>query len=275
MTTGELMRRLRTHYVRATEMYPGGFLAEEVGNNNTFAGGRRVDAVYVGFTSASGRIMVGHELKTSRADWHHELEQLHKADQWADACHAFYVVAPDTTIVEPESVPARWGLMVPDPKRPTKMKVIVKAEVKLDHNPPWEAVRSVMARQDTMRASQVSRLVDHKILAAQDEAVDRHVRTQLRSVGEDMGTLSHEDQQLLRTARAFRDGGVPLRIYRRLEDTAVVTPEMLTPSVLEILSACRDIEDMRERLAGRYSDVPRIAQMASDLAEAVAKLGAE
>lgn len=174
-STGELMRRLRSHYVRPAEMFPGGFLAEEVGMN-AVAGvpQRRADAIYCGFTSSSGRILVGHELKVTRADWHRELEEAEKADAWADACHAWYVVAPDTTIVDPATVPEGWGLMVLDPKRPTKMKVIVKATAKgPDHNPPWWATRSIMARQDTMRGRAVTDLVARQRVLIADDAVKR------------------------------------------------------------------------------------------------------
>lgn len=155
MNTPELLAILQGHYIAETtdvHARDGGVFAPEISVNGTWGtGSRRADALYAGFTSASGRILVGHELKVSRSDWRHELDQLDKADTWADACHAWYVVAPSTEIVPPEELPAGWGLMLP-PKssRGKRMRIEVKAEVKKDFSPPWWAVRSFMARIDTL-----------------------------------------------------------------------------------------------------------------------------
>jgi hypothetical protein len=148
--TADLEARLRRHYINPSEHLPGGIFVEEVGVNGST--GRRADAIYIGFTSASGRIMVGHEVKVSRSDWRRELDTVGKADFWSDACHQWYVVAPDTSIVPPEELPAQWGLMVPSGRSKNRMQIVVKAPIKPAHTPPWAAVRSVMARGDTLRA---------------------------------------------------------------------------------------------------------------------------
>ena len=163
---------LRGHYIaESTDVHArdGGSFAHEVSVNGTWGtGSRRADVLYAGFTSASGRILVGHELKVSRADWRSELSKLDKADTWADACHAWYVVAPSTDVVPPEELPDGWGLMLP-PKSPRgkRMRIEVKAAVKRDFSPPWWAVRSFMARLDTLshqkRAHEVSRIVKAKL----------------------------------------------------------------------------------------------------------------
>lgn len=80
MRTEELLARLQRHYIKPGEQFPGGIFLPEVGWNGRSGG--RVDALYVGFTSTSGRRLVGHELKVSRSDWRHELDQPGKADGW-------------------------------------------------------------------------------------------------------------------------------------------------------------------------------------------------
>jgi hypothetical protein len=149
--TPDLMARLRRHYIDPSKPLTGGVLVPEVGWNGP-GGSRRCDAVYIGFTSASGRLMVGHEVKTSRSDWRRELDKVGKADQWHDQCHAWYIVAPDTDVVPPAELPAGWGLLTVNPRSKTRLTVTVKAAVRANHEPSWDAVRSVIARWDTLRA---------------------------------------------------------------------------------------------------------------------------
>ena len=153
--TAELLGRLQRHYIKPGEPFPGGVFVPECGINGGTGAGSRCDALYVGFTSTSGRLLVGHELKVSRADWQHELDQPGKADAWADQCHAWYVVAPDLEVVPPETLPAGWGLMVPKPRSKVRMHAVVPAAVHRDRQPSWTVVRSVMARLDTLRVGAI------------------------------------------------------------------------------------------------------------------------
>lgn len=153
--TTSLRDRLERHYIKPGAPLPGGIFLPEVGWNggNVSVGG--CDAIYVGFTSTSGRILVGHELKVSRADWLKELNSPGKADGWADECHQWWLVVSDPEIVKPGELPAGWGLMVPG-KSVTRMQVQVQADTKpASHVPSWKAVRSIMARQDTLRAQAI------------------------------------------------------------------------------------------------------------------------
>lgn len=150
MTAADLLARLRRHYIKPGDL-PGGVFIPECGLNGTHKQ-RRADALYVGFTSTSGRRLIGHEIKVSRADWRKELDSAGKADFWADNCHAWYIVAPGPDVVPPEEIPDGWGLMYPNPRTKTRMQIVVKARIDADRRPSWLAVRSIMARLDTLRA---------------------------------------------------------------------------------------------------------------------------
>jgi hypothetical protein len=106
--TADLLARLRRHYIKPGRGLPGGIFAAEVGINGGAGIGQRCDAIYVGFTSSSGRLMVGHELKVSRSDWLHELARPGKADWWHDNCHEWWVVAATSDLVKPEELPPGW-----------------------------------------------------------------------------------------------------------------------------------------------------------------------
>lgn len=163
-----LVERLRRHYIKPGA-FPGGVFVPECGLNNG-GGGRRVDAVHIGFTSTSGRILTGHEIKVSRGDWLHELDQPHKASLWADGCHAWYVVAPSIDIVKPGELPHGWGLMVPSSRTKTRMDVVAKAVAKTSevgqHAPPWLIVRSIFARLDTLTEGIIAERVQSGTKAA-------------------------------------------------------------------------------------------------------------
>jgi hypothetical protein len=154
MRTDELMARLRRHYIKPGENLPGGVFLPECGWNGP-GGVRQVDALYVGFTTTSGRLLVGHELKISRADWLTELKTPGKSDDWADQCHEWWLVVNDPTIVHPGELPAGWGLMSPGRSK-TRMEVHTAADRKpRTHAPSWDAARSIIARQDTLRAQAI------------------------------------------------------------------------------------------------------------------------
>ena len=177
MGTDELLARLRRHYLKPGA-FPGGVFITEVGVNGTMSGTavhsggkvRRCDALHVGFTSTSGRVMRGHELKTSRADWLHELAQPGKADQWADQCHEWWVVAPNIEVVRPEELPPDWGLLVPGVSR-TAMVAKVKARTHHEREPSWWAVRSMLARNDTLMERTIEERVASLLPARVDEAL--------------------------------------------------------------------------------------------------------
>lgn len=166
--TKHLLAQLERHYIRpGTETQPGGIFVTEVGMNGGWGSGRRADAIYVGFTAASGRLMIGHELKASRSDWLHELDQHTKAAAWGEQCHEWWIVTLPG-IVKLDELPAEWGLMEP-PRRGRKMRVVKPAPRFSDRQPSWDVCRSVFARWDTLRAKEISDINQ----AASDRATEK------------------------------------------------------------------------------------------------------
>lgn len=172
-----LVDHLRRHYIKPGADLAGGVFLPEVGLNGITD--RRCDAIYIGFTSASGRLLVGHEIKVSRADWRHELDQPGKADRWADQCHAWYVVAPSTSIVPPNELPAGWGLMVPSARSKNRMDIVVRARIHADREPSWLVTRSIIARLDTLQQQERSRMrLEERDRASEALAASRQARAE-------------------------------------------------------------------------------------------------
>jgi hypothetical protein len=151
VTAKELLARLQRHYIKPGELMAGGIFMPEV-----TLGVRRADALYIGFFQSRGRHLVGHEIKVSRADWLHELDQPAKAEAWEPNCHAWYVVAPSTSIVRPEELPEGWGLMVTGRSK-TRMEIVVKAAVHPDRVPSWEATHALVQRADSLRMDAITK----------------------------------------------------------------------------------------------------------------------
>lgn len=192
-STGDLLGLLQRHYIKPGAPLPGGVFLPEVGQNGGWGSGSRCDAIYVGFTSSSGRMLVGHEVKVSRSDWLNELNKPGKADAWADECHEWWLVVSDPEIVREGELPAHWGLMSPGRSK-TRMQVHTRATRKdlQTHRPSWNAVRSVVARFDTLRAEAISNARSDAYRAATAE-VDQRVETNLKAK---LGRLAEDGNDL-------------------------------------------------------------------------------
>jgi hypothetical protein len=230
--TSDLIEALRNHYIAPGEITPGGVFAAEVGINGHWGTGRRCDALYAGFTSQSGRILIGHEVKVSRSDWNHEREQLAKADDWADQCHAWYLVAPSEAIIPASEVPPGWGLMVPNLRAKRRFKIVVKATIHKDRNPSWGAVRSMMARMDTLRAGEMKDIIRERVSHGVAEALQRKEEDRLRMIG----SREKAREEAIQTIEA----GVGMSIvdWARRHDEQVTAEEFVT--VLNYIRAARE-----------------------------------
>lgn len=264
--TPELLIALRGHYIpESTDLFArtGGVFAHEVSANGE-GPARRADAIYAGFTSASGRVLVGHELKVSRADWRAELTKIGKADAWADACHAWYVVAPSTDIVPVEELPEGWGLMLP-PRRSNgkRMQIAVKAAVKKDHDPPWWAVRAFCARLETLeyqaRNDEVQKKVQARVEQLTAERKPRQapapldVNTQLR-----LQQLDQIEQMLNGTVMGWRDNLENGRISGQTLARAIRIAADMKDSALDLQNLEHSLGQAQRGLEKLQETIPQI-----------------
>lgn len=258
VTAAEMVNRLRRHYIKPGPM-PGGIFLPECGLNG--ATGNRVDAVYIGFTSTSGRHLVGHEIKVSRSDWLHELDQPGKADMWADQCHAWYAVAPSTDIIKPEELPAGWGLMVINPKSKTRLDVKVKAAVHAVRHPSWQIVRSIMARLDTLQTAELSAIRRDAL-----EEARKDVAAQVKKRIEDAGEYS-PGGRAIRTLNAFKDAfGVDLDQWLNRPD--IVSAERLRDAI-DLLAADRALSERYDGLDNSIKGIETLLERLTRLQDSI------
>jgi len=276
--TQDLMARLERHYIKPGMPFPGGVFLPEVGWNG--GGSSRCDAIYVGFTGTSGRVLVGHEVKASRSDWLNELNKPGKADAWADQCHEWWLVAAPG-IVHDGELPDGWGLLVPG-RSTTRMRVEVRARRHHDRTPSWEAVRSIMARQDTLRAGAIAAARDKAQVEARAEFSERvdQVVDQRMGAGSRSGIVELR-AELERIRRAL--GVASVDADGELEWASHINESTLA-EVAQLLTQQRSLAEASRTLVGRYAPpgldrlrhaIDELERIRSEITAAITKTAGE
>jgi hypothetical protein len=259
--TKDLLARLHRHYIKPGPM-PGGIFIPECGING--GAQTRADALYVGFTSTSGRLLVGHELKVSRADWRRELDQSGKADFWADNCHQWVIVAPGPEIVPKEEVPHGWGLMYPNARTTTRMDIVIKPTTHADRQPEWNAVRSIMARLDTLRAQH-----DAEVQQKAREDVREQVAKARVELASSTDSLAPEQRDRLGVLQRLEElVGVEIQRYVWDDDGGAKVGADVLAAALRLVFASRDLG-----LDGDRYSVQRLERVADGLLKGLADYG--
>jgi hypothetical protein len=106
-TAGQVREALRKRYSA-----PAFALFEEVGNATGFGCSRHADAVAVSLWPSRGLSIQGIEIKVSRSDWVHELNDPAKADAIQTYCDHWWLAVGDETIVQAGELPENWGLLL-------------------------------------------------------------------------------------------------------------------------------------------------------------------
>jgi len=120
VTTTDLMAGLRTRFCP-----PAWAFLPQVRNGTGFErAARTADAVAMGLFPSRGLELHGFEVKAHREDWLRELKMPQKAEEIAQFCESWWIVAPKE-VVRPDEVPGHWGLLVP---RGTTMMVAKQAK---------------------------------------------------------------------------------------------------------------------------------------------------
>ena len=267
MNTGDLLARLRRHYIKPGVRLPGGAFLPEVQTPSGVFPQRRVDALYIGFTRSRGNLLDGHELKVSRSDWLHELDQANKADWWFCHTHRWWLVVPDLSVAKAEELPDGWGLMVVNPRTKTRMDVVVKAETRTPEI-TMGLLLEVAKKLDTMRATahqqdltERQRLVNEAVSKQMDStrAVDKHQAERFEEAYKTLTRLQeltglHFDGAPFERDLAWstlEDSAEALRSFCRdnaeAKHALVATRRALEEVVRAANSALGEVEDVRKR----------------------------
>ena len=120
-TAAAMIEMLRRHYL-PDESRPAGIFAPEIQAPGPTQ--RKADLIWLGCTAATGKLLVGHEVKVSRSDLLVELADLTKSDPWERYCDRWYLVVPHTSLIEGLELPESWGVMLPPSGRRTRSMTV-------------------------------------------------------------------------------------------------------------------------------------------------------
>lgn len=261
--TAQLLAALRRHYINPNDPEPGGIFVHEVTPNGYWGCERRCDAIYLGLTNASGRVMIGHELKTSRSDWLRELDNARKADDWADECHEFWLVVSDPAIVQDGELPAGWGLMSPSMRRNSRRMTKHSPATRNTKTPSWDATRSVLARAERLRAEELRAAIRQAHVDAGREASIKLEEQWKRRIA---NTRSLDAEQLRERLIAI-ETALGAQIDWTAEEYRLQDGSISLSALTEIAAAVRgysNLECALDQFTGRYSNPIELARKQLD-----------
>ncbi len=184
-TSAEVLNGLRRYLIPSTG-WPKGCLAVEIeaprprkvvrrrnGSTRTRKTGprRRADAIWA---PANQNILIGYEIKTSRADLVRELAEPAKTEQWKQYCNQWFLVVGNPAIVTGLSLPPDWGVLGPPTGRASRSLTIFSDATELtpvDQVPAWSRIVAWQAWQNYVQGiSQDVPLVEPDLDLEIDEA---------------------------------------------------------------------------------------------------------
>ena len=131
---------------------------------------RTADALAMGLWPSRGLELHGFEVKVSRSDFLHELEQPEKADEIARFCDRWWMVVADAKIVKDGELPATWGLLAVTGKR----LVCVREATQLAPQPFDRLMLAAIIRrvhETHVHVDEVESTVQDRVAARGDHAV--------------------------------------------------------------------------------------------------------
>lgn len=140
MTADAMRALLRRHYL-PDESRPAGIFAPEIQAPGPTQ--RKADLIWLGCTAATGRQLIGHEIKVSRGDLLAELADLTKSDPWERYCDRWYLVVPGLSLIEGLELPGSWGVMLPPSGRRTRSMTVHRLAPPLKPDEQSPALRTV------------------------------------------------------------------------------------------------------------------------------------
>lgn len=202
---------------------------------------RTADAIAISLWPSRGIEVTGFEFKSYRSDWTKELKQPDKAEEIAQYCDYWYIVATDNTIVKVDEVPSTWGLLIP---RSSNQLKTVKAATKMNAVPLDRLfVASILRRIDQVK----SEFLHEQYLKGRREGIELEKKSAQGRAEENKNEL----ESLRDIVDEFeKSAGITIRKY---SDNIWATPEERGVAFRMILKGdhhkeLKNLEDLHKRV---------------------------
>lgn len=143
-TERSMLDLLRRHYI-ADDRQPAWVFAPAIQAPGQTL--RKADLMCLGVTAATSGLLVGHEIKVSRADVMVELADLTKCDPWMRFCDEWYLVVPNASILDGLKIPESWGILSPPSGRRTRSMTVTREAPRLRPLEQAPALKTIAAWQ--------------------------------------------------------------------------------------------------------------------------------
>jgi len=216
--------------------------------------------------------IVGVEIKATRGDWLHELDDQAKAQAWAAHCCEWWIAAPPGVVL-PGELPTGWGLLHPHPTRKTTMVAVRPAVTYARPTVPGWLLTAAAKKIDSERVGEVNRAVAKALAAAEVQAARLNAR--MASSREDNERRRDaDDAHILRTLLAA--AGITRRPWGLLADPPN-SPEgrallAAADGLARLLSEQKAAEDA---LRGVVGDLDRARDRISRALDTVDRIGGD
>lgn len=198
VTATHLINHLRRHLI-PDETHPAGIFAPEIQAPGSSL--RRADLIWFGCTAATGRELIGYEIKTSRTDLVTELTDLTKSDPWQKYCDRWNLVVPDASLIEGLELPPTWGVLTPPSGRRTRSMTVVVTAPKLQPQDQTPALQTLLAWLHWRHHNISTQYADAQRLA--DKLAARCNDLELLIPAELGTSRRHEQEMVARIVRAL------------------------------------------------------------------------
>lgn len=173
-TERSMLDMLRRHYI-ADDRHPAWVFAPGIQAPGRTL--RKADLICLGAVNATGSLLVGHEIKVSRADVMVELADLTKCDPWMRYCDEWYLVVPDAAILDGLAIPESWGILTPPSGRRTRSMTVTRKAPRLRPLEQAPALRTIAAWQHWRLRDQAEKLADSADRLAEAIEANRELRS--------------------------------------------------------------------------------------------------
>jgi len=158
---------------------------------------RTADGLAMSLWPSRGIHLNGFEIKVSLADFKKEVSTPEKAEDIAQHCHFWWIVAPNTKVAPLEMMPPGWGLLILDD---AGEKLVVAKEALLNKDPvtpDWLMIASIL-RNASESMIPLATLKEYKEKFEDGVRASEAARTkhQLESMGQRAKELVEKEQAL-------------------------------------------------------------------------------
>lgn len=183
---------LRGHYPTTAYAF-----FEQVPRGTGWSKNRLLDVVVMSLWPSRGLDLTGIEIKVTRGDFRREINDPAKADEIGKFCDLFFIAAPKG-LLEPEELPATWGLLEIDEKH--RVRARSPATRNTERQEPTRGfVAALLRRASEAEAARM------KTWASPEQLEARVAELLERAVKSKVADLACETESLRREVASFRE----------------------------------------------------------------------